>query len=87
MQQGWLGGGWSLALDALPGSPQVPVKGLGKSHQMMPLWSPRSYNPQLLPALGLLGPQIELRTVFSFFHKHSILPAGWPSQVSAQPSN
>jgi len=44
-RQGWLGGGWSLALDALPGSPQVP----------------RSYNPQLLPALGLLGPQIELQ--------------------------
>ena len=64
--QGWLGGGWSLALAALPGSPQVPGKVIRVTYgqKIVIFLLPRSCNPQLLPALGLLGPQIGLRTVF-----------------------
>ena len=62
-QQGWLDEGSSLALDAQPGSPQVPgeVVRLSRRQDGIVEWLPRSYNPQSPPALGLLGLQIGLQ--------------------------
>ena len=54
-------------------------------------WSPRSCNPLLSVARGLLGRQIGLKKKTFSGQKNLLFscfqPAGWPSQVSAQPSN